>query len=912
MLTEQELIELCETHKLTDFAIATVKSIRKSEPSRNVRSGTRNVVTHYASQKMGCVIKAEARCTELAALFQWDHDRDTHEFYDQPPRIKKIKIDENGRERSSSYTPDFFVLAEDFIGWVECKDERWLRAQEAEGKTEYVRDEQGAWRCHAAERYADGSGLGYRVRSSAESDPILVQNIADLSDYYRSDCPDVQRTQLQKARTLLGADGWCWLRDLLQNSEDLPADAIFKMIADEQLFVDLSAFPIMSESHRVRVFKTRTLMETSTLWLPSLNAPQITGVPQVALKSGTPLLWDGHAYEILNVGEKTVYLRSEEKPMVPVPRATFEQMVHDGSIVGTQEYADPRAEEAARVLRQATATDFACAVHRYYCIHPELCPPDEVHGSSERARRKWKARARVGIEEFGNEFVALLPLISLRGNRTRRLDERTREIMDEVIEGEVMSSSRSGYFIAWSVLNNRCRAEGLLAPSRRTFASEICRQKTPEDLKKAREGEKAGYDLEIPYLSLDRETPKHGCRPFDIAHIDHTQLDLQFVDEGFGRSMKKAWLTVLIDAFTRVILAWIVLFDPPSYRSCMLVIRDCVRRHQRFPKTVVADNGSDFKSKYFDMLIALLGSHKRMRPAGKPKFGSIVERFFGLNNTEFVHALRGNNQALQSPRSMSASHNPVDLAVWNLRAFREAFEGFLANYYHAVEHSALGVAPCKAMEVGMLQAGARSHTLVTYGRDFVIATMPTTDKGTAKIQPNRSFKANRIEYFSKTLALHVGAELEVKYDPFDLSRAYVMTPNGWTEGVSSYAEILAGRSEKEIQAISTEINELNGRTGLRESERASELGKFIESVRYREGSLAIEAQVARDREQKSTYAQNGLLDTPPADDEFDDTSVDGASNVIPLNTETRKQPSRRKMQHDVFENGERTVFGDFE
>lgn len=910
MLTQEELIELCESHQLTDFAIAMVKNIRKSDPSRNVRSGACNVVTHYASQKMGCVIKGEARCTELAALFQWDHDRDTYEFYDQPPRIKKIRVDANGRERSSSYTPDFFVLSKDFIGWVECKDERWLRAQEEDGSDEYVCDKQGVWHCPAAERYADSVGLGFRVRSSAESAPTLIQNISDLSDYYRTDCPEVERTQLAMARTLLGNDGWCWLRDLLQNSEGLTADAIFKMIADEQLHVDLHAFPIMNESHRVRIFKSKTLLESSNLWLPSISAPAIGGLPQVALKSGTAVLWDGHACEILNVGDKAVYLRTADKPVLEIPRPSFALMVKEGVVIGAQEYTDPRAEKAARLLRTATASDFACALRRYYCIHPELCPEGEESASTDRARRKWRAMARAGIEEFGNEFVALLPSISRRGNRKNRWDARTQELIDQVIAEEVLSSTRSGYFIAWSLLKSRCEKEGLLVPCRRTFANEIRRKKTPEDVKKAREGEKAGYGLEIPHLSLTRETPKHGCRLFDIAHIDHTQLDLQFVDESYGRSMKKAWLTVLIDAFTRVILAWVILFDPPSYRSCMLVVRDCVQRHQRFPKTIVADQGSDFKSKYFDMLIAYLGSHKRMRPASKPHFGSIIERFFGLNNTEFVHALRGNNQALQSPRSMSASHNPVELAVWNLRAFREAFEGFLKNCYHAVEHPALGVSPDRAMEISMLQSGARAHTLITYGREFVIATMPSTEKGVAKIRPNSSFKANRIEYFSPSVAIHVGTSLEVKYDPFDVSRAYVMGPSGWIEGISNYAGTLAGRSEKEMETISTEINELNGRTGLRDSERASLLGNYIESIRGREGSLAIEVQAARDREQQRTYGDGGLLDTPAEPEDNDD--ADSGTNVVQLKAEKPAKPSSKKMQHDVFVNGNRKVFGDFE
>lgn len=43
-----------------------------------------------------------------------------------------------------------------------------------------------------------------------------------------------------------------------------------------------------------------------------------------------------------------------------------------------------------------------------------------------------------------------------------------------------------------------------------TFLAEIKLLKSPEEVKKAREGEKAGYDLELPFISLDRETPKHG------------------------------------------------------------------------------------------------------------------------------------------------------------------------------------------------------------------------------------------------------------------------------------------------------------------------------------------------------------------------------------------------------------------
>lgn len=146
MLNESELAELCREHKLSDFAVATIRRVRESPPSRIVRSGTHNIVTHYASRKMGCVIKAEATRTELAVIYTWDHDKHTYEFYDQPPAIKKVHLRDNGKTTAHLYTPDFFVLADDFIGWVECKAEDWLKKQQDLPSPHYVRDSEGRWR----------------------------------------------------------------------------------------------------------------------------------------------------------------------------------------------------------------------------------------------------------------------------------------------------------------------------------------------------------------------------------------------------------------------------------------------------------------------------------------------------------------------------------------------------------------------------------------------------------------------------------------------------------------------------------------------------------------------------------------------------------------------------------------------
>lgn len=902
MLTEEELFELCSRHRLSAFAIATVRTIRTSEPSRNVNSGIKNVATHYASRKMGRVIKAEARRTELAALYEWDHDKTTHEFYDQPPMIKKIHDRGNGRTGATRYTPDYFILTDDFIGWVECKAESWLLEREKTDNPDYFRDVDGNWRCPSAEAYAHGEGLQFQVRSSRESDPIVTQNIADLSDYYDSSCPVTTPEQLEIAWKLMGVAGWCWLRDLVTSDLALSADAVFKMIADELLHVDLREFTLMNEPERVRVFRTKVLLESSPLWLPSLlDVPHQTG-QAIAMNPGAILFWDGKACELLNVGDSGVMVRRTEGVLQTLTYDDFDRLVKQGLIVGNTATADPRAALASERLRIATSQDIENAKRRYYAIHPELVPTESRSKTPARSLRKFKALARRGLNEYGNEFIGLLPTISLRGNRTRRLEPEVLAIMHEEILGSdgVTSKAAKGLSSCWSVIVSKCRERGLAAPCRKVFSAEIRRLMTPEALKKAREGDKAGYDLEIPYLSLERETPRHGCRAFELAHVDHTLLDLQMVDEGNGTNMGKAWLTVMIDAFTRVVLAWVILFDEPSYRSCMLVARDCVRRHGRFPKTVVSDQGTEFRSRYYETMLAHMASHKRMRPKSKPRFGNIVERFFGVNNTQFIHALLGNNQALQSPRRMSHTHDPRDVTVWNLRAFRDSFDRYLAEVYHAVEHPALGVSPAKAMEISLLQSGTRSHMRIPYTREFVIMTLPSSPKGDVKIQKNGSFKVNRIEYFSEDLRQYVGQPLEVRYDPYNVGHAFVMGKTGWMEGRSVHEAQLAGRSEKEIAAISLQINAINNRDYKRECDRALAIGNFLRGIRVVEGSLAIEIQAARDRELHASDEGSDLLIVPP----------EISSNVVPLLKQGDRTVTRAQRKID-FENMPRRTYGEF-
>jgi transposase InsO family protein len=146
-----------------------------------------------------------------------------------------------------------------------------------------------------------------------------------------------------------------------------------------------------------------------------------------------------------------------------------------------------------------------------------------------------------------------------------------------------------------------------------------------------RQGHRAAYAREDFYWELELTTPRHGDRPFEIAHIDHTELDIETVCSRTGRVLGRPWLTLLTDAFSRRVLAFYLTFDPPSYRSCMMVLRECVRRHARLSQIVVVDGGRDFQSIYFETLLARYECTKKTRPAAKPRFGSVCERLFGTS-----------------------------------------------------------------------------------------------------------------------------------------------------------------------------------------------------------------------------------------------------------------------------------------
>ena len=855
VLTPEQLQNYFDSLGLSDEARRAITLIRESNPSRVVQSGPGNVSTRYSSEKMGVTIQAESHTGELAAVYEWEHDNDVLEFWDQPPQIL-VRSDRKRENAAWRITPDYFVLHKEWAGWVECKEEKKLQQFVDEDKGHFVKNADGTWSFPPGDAHAIPLGLRFVVRSSKENDWIVLRNLLLLHDYLPPNRVPTKPSEVSAAQEKVRLQPWWILRDFIHAEPAIPADTVFQMIADGTIYVDLQR-ELLAEPEVTHVFYDKSAAKFHQSYLFAMTSAGPVPPASVVIEEGQKLLWDGKPWVIFNSTPDRVTLKSPDGRFESPVMDSFRELVRVGLITCADSSAAEQAAARDELSRHASPVDMKLANDRLYNLFPDLGHADRRY--CDRMLSKLRSLYRDAEQVLGNGFVGLLPRTHLRGNRERKVDPPVLSIMDEVIADKLVDSRRGLVTPAYGAVRTRCIERGLAPPSEKTFRRQIKLTKRAADMVAAREGKKAAYGQTDFCWSLEHSSPRHGDMPYAIGHIDHTELDLQLSGRRFREKKMRLWLTALIDAYTRKILGYYLSFDKPSYRSCMCVIRDCVRRGHRVPSVIVVDKGAEFLSGYFDSLLARLKVSKKVRPTAAGRFGSLIERFFGLTNQEFVHSLRGNTKASRDPRRMSATHDPQALSVWDLETFSDAFDGFIEKGYGNLEHAALGMSPNMAMSTGLAMFGGRKHKVEPYTREFIVWTLPTTAKGKAKVIPGHGVKVNYVYYWNdafKSPTLE-NTSVHVRFNPFDMAYACAYIDGKWVDLVSEYAVQFKGRSEREIKLISAEIRERQRKTHERRNVNAERIAAYMEEADQTERIL-----LQRMRDQEMQNGPQGARDVP--------------------------------------------------
>nr|WP_242045371.1 Tn7 transposase TnsA N-terminal domain-containing protein [Anabaena catenula] len=481
---------------------------------------------------MGKTIQFESHKIELPGVEEYEEDPDVLEYYDQPYQITLEYLSNSGQIVKASHIPDFFVIRNKSAGFEEWKPEKRLEKLATKQPQRYKRTEDGKWHNPPAMTYAEKLGLYYRIRLDAEIDWIKYRNRLFLKAYADENYqinPEIAENITDLVTLNPGINYWELLHVHQINSDEINA-----LIANQKIYINLSAAPL-AEPERVHLFRD-----------------QQTAVAYAQMVKSQPNMLDG--LKTLNFNKSPQETKADNQLRIT-----------------------PKGMD---IFLSASPEDLAEANRRYQVIEPYLngCSRhnETVPGSTIR---RWKAKFKAAQLAHKCGYIGLLDKHRAKGNRLPKISSSSQDFIDKIIEDHYETFQQKTKLAVYGILAREWEKAGLTEklPSYATFCSRIKHRSGYRQIKK-RKGARAAYQQSLFYWELKLTTPRHGDRPFEIAHIDHTQLDIELVCSRTGHSLGRPWATLLIDAYSRRILAVYLTFDEPSYRCCMMVLRICVQR----------------------------------------------------------------------------------------------------------------------------------------------------------------------------------------------------------------------------------------------------------------------------------------------------------------------------------------------
>lgn len=382
--------------------------------------------------------------------------------------------------------------------------------------------------------------------------------------------------------------------------------------------------------------------------------------------------------------------------------------------------------------------------------------------------------------------TSLLPRKRGKKVGSKLVDGKVEAVISATIEEMYMTRQKvTGSEIAMEA-RRRCRGAGLVPPGRMTVFRRIAEVPRKAAVK-AREGVKASEAKFLPAVGSFPET----SWPLQVVQIDHTPIDAIIVDEVHRKPIGRPWLTLAIDVHTRMVTGFLLSLDPPSATSVALCIVHMVLPKEDWlarrgidakwpvwgkPDTIHVDNGKDFRSEALRRGCEQHGITLDYRPVRTPRYGGHIERLIGTMMGK-VHLLPGTTF---SNIGEKGDYDSEGAAVMALPELEEWFARAVVETYHQSLHAGVGMSPLAKWERGVLGTdeapGRGLPTRVVDPERFLIDFLPLERRSVTR----EGIRLNSIFYWSDTLRPLVsdGGSHVVRYDPRDLSRVWLMAPDG--------------------------------------------------------------------------------------------------------------------------------------
>ena len=351
-----------------------------------------------------------------------------------------------------------------------------------------------------------------------------------------------------------------------------------------------------------------------------------------------------------------------------------------------------------------------------------------------------------------------------------RLEAAATRHLRDITAPSVLSSYRNYY--------DECEQAGAPAVSLETFRR-ACMQDSLLTGTQARAGSRAAHAVAPP--SSSPALPRDGERAFEIAHIDSTVLDDRVISSVSGKPLPRLYITVLQDAYSKVVLAHHVSFNSPGAASTLAVLKACIREHRRLPDALVVDQGAEFNFTELAELCVAVRMQRIERPTSRPRFGASIESFFNSLNAGLIHQLPGNTKLLRLLRGLSASHHPDRHATFTFAQIVCILEFWLYDVYPGSGQLGLGACPRDVFGESLRRSGDREVRVIRLSPELDVLFSLGVRGGTRSVHPTRGVIFRYLRYWHDVFGTigTAGSSVPTRYDAFSPLVLYCFVGDRW-------------------------------------------------------------------------------------------------------------------------------------
>jgi putative transposase len=382
-------------------------------------------------------------------------------------------------------------------------------------------------------------------------------------------------------------------------------------------------------------------------------------------------------------------------------------------------------------------------------------------------------------------LTSCLPARRGRRQGLLRLPASTEEVVQAAIEELYLTLQRPRVSVLVKEILRRCRTLALPPPSRTAIELRVRRRSAVETTAR-REGRKAARDR------FGRATGSLDAPwPLSLIQIDHTRVDVIVVDSLTRAPIQRPWLTLAIDVCSRCVVGFHLSLEAPSATSVALCLTQAALPKNGWlsarelqgewpvsglPERLHLDNAQEFHSEALRRGCEQYGIAVDYRPVRTPHYGGHIERLIGTMMGK-VHLLPGTTFSSVADKG---DFDPQHSAAMTLEELERWLTTAIVGVYHQETHRSLGTTPLEAWRRGILgdehRPGRGAPVSVSDPRRFLIDFLPIERR---RVRREGVF-LHSIGYWSDVLTTWIGERerMIVRYDPRDLSRVYLLGPNG--------------------------------------------------------------------------------------------------------------------------------------